>query len=245
MPLSYVQSVTTKLSSLLAEPKEPIEGGSADAIPTGAVLRELGLLPDVLIAHDGGWSPIERIAAGDKLLTFDNGFQPVLENRRITLHRREIPERKAFVMHVPKNVLGNRCDMTLMPMQEIMMESDRAEMTYGDPFILVPAIMLEGYRGIRKEPLTSDLNLHVLVFECEEVIQTDGSMLALAQSQSCFSPLAETLASRPTSYPRLTPSQLRRAIDRRQRNRDPFAARAPFAAQSVDQIYAALDARLA
>lgn len=244
MPMSYVQSFTTKLTSLFEEPKTFIEGGDKDAIPTDSVLREVGLLPQSPVAGQGGWIPIERVAQGDKLLTFDNGMQPVLESRTITLRRTEIPERKAFMMHIPKGILGNRSDMTVMPMQEIMLESDRAELNYGDPFVLLPAIMLDGYRGIRKVPLKTDLQLCVVVFECEEIIQTDGSLLALAPSQAYFSPFAETVAARPTSYPRLSHDQLRRAIDRRQSNRDPFAARAPFAAQNVDEAYAALEARL-
>ena len=208
------------------------------------VLREFGLPPATVVANDTGWAAIERIVPGDQILTFDNGMQTIVENRVVTIRRAEIPDSKAFTIHVPKGVLGNSIDMNLMPMQEVVLESDRAEAQFGDPFVLIPALLLDGHKGITRQPLKSEVKLHVLTFESEQIIQINGAMLALAPCQAWFSPFAETAAPEQDCYPRLSPTQLSQALDRRSANRAALAMpRTAFAARRMEYGYAARDAR--
>jgi hypothetical protein len=237
---SSIQDLASRLTSMF-DPRrtEP----DMQATPTHAQnLREIGLVAGSMVATQTGWCAIERIVGGDHLLTFDNGMKPVVENRATIIRRAELPEAKAHLMYVPAGALGNRVEMRVLPMQELVLESDRAEVAYGDPFVLIPALFLEGYKGIRKAPMTADLKVHMLTFTSEQIIQINGAMLALASSKACLSPFGETLAAESQRYPRLTHAQLRQAIDRRSICRD--AARAAFASQNVDETYATLNARL-
>lgn len=211
---------------------------------TAPALREFGLPPGTTVANKTGWEAIERLMPGDHILTFDNGMQSIVENRVITIRRAEIPDCKAYTIHIPSGVLGNNLDVGLLPMQEVVLESDRAEAQFGDPFVLIPALSLDGYKGISKKALVSDLKLHVLTFESEQIIQTNGAMLALAPSQAWFSPFAETAAPEQECYPRLSPAQLSQALDRRSANRAALAMpRTAFAARRMEYAYAARDAR--
>ncbi len=205
-----------------------------------SALREDGLMPGTMVAAADGWRPVESIQPGECVMTFDNGMREVVENRRISLSYSTIPKRKTFVMHIPCGALANRSDMTLMPMQEVIIESDKAELTYGDPFVLMPSLLLTGYRGISKTPVTGDIILSMLLFEREQVVQTNGGLLTLAHAHSSLSPLTMATPNRFDRYLRLTPAQLRGLIDWEQPSEQPGPA---FAGQSVDAVHAALEAR--
>ena len=176
-------------------------------------IREDGLLPGTLVDTENGWRPVESIRPGDMVMTFDHGRRPVVANRSVTLHHDTLPDRKAFVMFVPKSVLGNRSDLLLMPMQEVIIESDTADALYGDPFVLMPSLLLSGYRGIRKRAVRSDITLSMLSFEQEEVLLTQGDMLTLAHADSSLSPLTEALPQPQETFLRLPPAELRDLID--------------------------------
>ena len=223
----------------------PAAAEEPDAACTLApALREFGLPPGTTVANQTGWAAIERLVAGDQILTFDNGMQVIVENRVITIRRAEIPDTKAYTIHVPSGVLGNSAPMDLLPMQEVVLESDRAEAQFGDPFVLIPALLLDGYKGITRKALTTDLKLHVLTFESEQIIQTNGAMLVLAPCQAWFSPFTETAAPEQDCYPRLSHAQLSQALDRRSANRAALAMpRTAFAARRMEYAYAARDAR--
>jgi hypothetical protein len=162
------------------------------AMPTsGDTLREVGLLNGTLLATNTGWCPIERVQANDPVLTFDNGMQNVVQNRAIIIRKTQIPAAKAFTMFVPAGALGNQRDMSILPMQEVVLESDIAEEMFGNAFVLAPCALLDGYKGITRHPILTDLSLHMLTFKAEEIVQAEGEVLMLAQSEGCFSPLDE------------------------------------------------------
>jgi hypothetical protein len=237
---SSIQGFAARLTNMFEQRRTEPASNPTPAVTTS--IREIGLIAGSAVATQTGWCAIERIVAGDHLLTFDNGMKAVVENRAIIIRRAELPEAKAYLMHVPAGALGNRAEMLVLPMQELVLESDRAEAHYGDPFVLIPAVLLEGYKGIRKVPMTADLRVHMLTFAAEQIIQINGALLALASSKACLSPFAETISADSQRYPRLTHAQLRQAIDRRAICRD--AGRAAFGAQTVDEAYAALNARM-
>ncbi|WP_296478807.1 Hint domain-containing protein [Roseinatronobacter sp.] len=184
------------------------------ALPTsGDTLREVGLLNGTLLATNTGWCPIERVQAYDPVLTFDNGMQSVVQNRAVVIRHAQIPAAKAFTMFIPAGALGNQRDMNILPMQEVVLESDIAEEMFGNAFVLAPCAMLEGYKGIAKHPIMTDISLHMLTFKAEQIVQAEGEVLMLAQSEGCFSPFAETVVEAMSVYPRLTQAQLLRLVE--------------------------------
>lgn len=183
--LSVLSSVAK--SSRLAQPLNLLTA-AIDRSYTRA-LREDGLLSRTMVQGANGWVPVDGIAPGDIVMTFDNGPQRVRDIHPTTIARKGLPASKAFAMFVPAGALGNDTDLTLMPFQEVIVECDQAEAEFGDPFVLFPAMLLEGYRGIRRDEFKRDLKLTMLTFDSEQIIPIAGGALASCRAESDFSPL--------------------------------------------------------
>ncbi|WP_241525651.1 hypothetical protein [Pseudophaeobacter leonis] len=80
-------------------------------------------------------------------------------------------------MHVPRDALNNRVPMWLLPDQGVLLESDLVEDHQGDPFAVVPASTLDGYRGICRLHPDNNLQLVTPRFEQDEVIYLEGGLL--------------------------------------------------------------------
>ncbi|MDD7969764.1 Hint domain-containing protein [Roseinatronobacter alkalisoli] len=205
-------------------------------------LREDGLLPGTLIGTASGWRGVETIQPGDLVLTFDNGMQRIEANHKVTIAQASLPAHKAFMMVIPAGVLGNRKQITLLPCQEVIVESDLAEIDFGEPFVLIQALMLEGYGGIHRAPITGDVTVHMLTFASEQVIHCAGAALVSARAESDFSPLhAAAAVGASSDTPRLNLSQLHRIAE----NLKQDAACTGFAAHAASFTYAAADSRFA
>jgi hypothetical protein len=176
-------------------------------------LREDGLLPGTLVATSTGWRKIETIQPGEMVLTFDNGMQPVTHIHSLSIPHNALPPHKAFTMVVPQDVLGNRRQIELLPLQEIIIESDFAEEKYGDPFALIQALMLDGFDGIRRVPLRGDLRIYMPTFEQEQLIHTCGTALLTARAESDFSPLDACSTGPEREYMRLPLEELSALAD--------------------------------
>ncbi len=138
-----------------------------------------GLAAGTLVATAMGWRPAEAIARGDLVLTFDRGMQPVREVTRGRLWRfEERCPRSLWPLCVPAGALGNQHPMMLLPEQSVMLESDAADMIYGDPFTLVSAADLDGFRGIeRVAPDMPALEVVQLHFDGDEVVYANAGAL--------------------------------------------------------------------
>lgn len=201
-------------------------------------LREKGLLSGTLVANQNGWVSVDTIAPGDMVLTFDNGMQRVAAKHTVTLKRAVVRLREAITMFVPNGALGNRKDMNILPMQELIVESDRAEALFGDPFVLMPAYLLEGYKGIHKQNFDEDLQVFSLLFETEQIVHTNGGLLALGQM---LDDGQTGLLRDKAAYPRLTQSEMLMLAEWRAKAP---AAHPAFAAQSIDETWADLNTKL-
>ena len=184
-------------------------------------LREDGLLSGTQVATQDGWAPVERLQAGDRVLTFDNGLQSITKVERLIIPRSTIPAKKAFAMTVPPGALGNRKQLSLLPCQEVVVESDLAEAEFGEAFVIIQALWLDGYRGIHRSPLADDLTVHLLTFAAEQSVYVSGATLATCRVDADFSPLSAAAIAGDAVYPRLTPSQLRRIADDLKANATP------------------------
>lgn len=141
----------------------------------GASLCTSGLLAGGRVATSMGWCPVEALTAGDLVVTFDNGMQPVAEARRETILVTEMIAPNAYgAVLVPSGALGNSSDFELLPDQGVMIESDAACDFFGDPFAVVPAKSLVGYRDISRIPARSQIDAVTLTFASEQVIYLHG-----------------------------------------------------------------------
>jgi hypothetical protein len=150
---------------------------SEHALPEYGSLAE-GLLDGRQVATDSGWRAVETLKPGDMVLTFDNGMQKLVD--RISAPVAPDPRTSSLSMRcvsVPRGAIGNRRDITLLPSQLVLLECDYAAARFGDPFILVQAGALVGYRGITRGLLPTKMKSHMLAFKEEQIIHTDGSAL--------------------------------------------------------------------
>lgn len=131
-----------------------------------------GLVAGTKVATPLGWRPVEGLVPGDRVLTFDRGMQDLraVHRRTILTEGRAGRNTAHWPLAVPQGVLGNRETMLLLPQQPVIVESDAAEMIYGDPFAMIPAAALEGYRGITRVEPAGQFNVISLEFAQDEVV---------------------------------------------------------------------------
>ncbi|MFD2174461.1 Hint domain-containing protein [Rhodobacter lacus] len=163
-----------------------VQAGSAFetffAVPQAGTISDRGLAEGIVagthIATAMGWRPAEAIAVNDLVMTFDHGLRPVRRVRRSPLFAGPSAcPRPLKPLAVPTDALGNGAPMLLLPEQSVLVESDLAEIRYGDPFALIPAAALEGWRGIDR--ITPHQRIEVVVLECDEdeVLYANGTGL--------------------------------------------------------------------
>lgn len=137
-----------------------------------------GLIAGTLVATEMGWQPVEDLRTGDRVVTFDNGMRPLKAAWISTLWTAEShAPRSAWPLEVPVRALGNRQVIRLLPKQAILFESDEAEALYGDPFTMINASVLDGYKGIARVPPAREMTVVSLEFEGDEVVYVNGTTL--------------------------------------------------------------------
>lgn len=154
-----------------------------------------GLMAGTHVASNLGWRRVDALGVGDKVLTFDSAMQPIVEIRREVLwvDASEVPERM-WPVTIPAGAMGNRCDLSLLPDQGLLVESEAAADALGDPFAVVPSLALNGVRGIRRTPPLHQIEVVTLFFAQDEVIYVEGGALAYCPHLGCLvsDPLGQT-----------------------------------------------------
>lgn len=137
-----------------------------------------GFVSGTHVASNLGWRSVDNLSVGDKVLTFDRGMQVIVDIQTETLFAPEqaLSPQQCPVL-VPEGALNNRCDMWLMPDQGILVESDAAIDAMGDPFAVIPASALKGFRGICSVPPMDRLEIVTLAFANDEVVYVEGGLL--------------------------------------------------------------------
>ncbi len=104
-------------------------------------------------------------------LAFDGGMQTVVRVERSVLWNspKNCPEH-LWPLQVPAGALGNQREMYLLPEQNVMVESDAAEECFGDPFALIPAAALTGFREISRVKPHEEIVVYTLHFEHEQIV---------------------------------------------------------------------------
>ncbi len=154
--------------------------GAYDGAAVGAMT---GLVAGTKVATAIGWRPVEAVAEGDQVLTFDGGMQTVVRIQRKPLWNGTGPcPARFWPLEVPAEALGNRETMYLLPEQGVVVESDAAEEFLGDPFALMPAAALDGVRGIARVALMDQVEVITLFFEEDQVVFANSGALFFCPS---------------------------------------------------------------
>ncbi len=147
--------------------------GAAD----GGLITNRGLIAGTRVGTVMGWRAVEALAPGDMVLTFDNGLQPLVEVRRETIWVSDMTGRNMATVLVPAGAMGNSGDVELLAGQGVLIESEAACDALGDPFAVVKAKALDGFRGIRRTAPAPQIEVVTLVFAAEQVIYAEGGIL--------------------------------------------------------------------
>ena len=156
---------------------------------------EGGIVAGTKVATQIGWRVVEAVAAGDLVLTFDGGLQVVTAvTRRTVWTMGSRADYASWPLTVPAGALGNREEMTLIANQSVMVESDTAEAVFGDPFAMIPASALDGFRGIYRTAPAEEIEVVTLHFAQDEVIFANIGALFFcpAQTDLLSAPAAQT-----------------------------------------------------
>lgn len=104
-----------------------------------------GFFASTPVATPDGWRRAGDLQRGDGVLTFDAGCRPLCD---VTQHRiGPTPSPAHWPLHVPAGTFGDNTALFLPPEQTVLIESDLAEEIYGEAFVTVPAMALDGWRG--------------------------------------------------------------------------------------------------
>ncbi len=138
-----------------------------------------------LIDTADGPVPVEDLEPGMMVATRDNGLQPLRWAGRSL--------RKASGRHAPvvfeAGALGNHDRIAMSPNHRVLITSERAELLFGQPEVLVKAGHLVNDSTIRQQADGSDVTYVHLLFDRHEILRGNG-----LDSES-YHPGAETIAS--------------------------------------------------
>lgn len=160
-------------------PHSRIQAQGIAAMNDAYVGTSHGLMAGTHVASSLGWRAVDAIAVGDEVLTFDNAMQPVVEIRReVKWSDFAVIPASRWPVTIPAGALGNRRDLTVLHDQGILVESNAANDPLGDPFAVIPAMALDGSRGVHRVPPQHQVEAVTLFFEQDQVIYIEGGTLA-------------------------------------------------------------------
>lgn len=132
--------------------------------------------PGTRIATARGWTPIEQISHGDRLLTADNGLRPVVWIGKRHLTRGEIGTNDELrPILVRAGALGDRRpdrDMIVSPKHRFMVRRANAHGVWEE--VLMPADKLIDHNGIKPVEALGVTYIHLLC-EHHQVLLADGA----------------------------------------------------------------------
>jgi hypothetical protein len=135
-------------------------------------LPSSGLVAGTLVETAEGWQPVESLAIGQRVQTWDGGLRPLQRLEAV----RVAPG--AGLVALPGGVLSTCSDMLLLPGQHLLVETGAAAEVLDQDVVLVPASALDGYRGAAAVRQRKGVDVIRLGFEAEEIVYANtGAML--------------------------------------------------------------------
>lgn len=162
------------------------------------ITGQSGFVGGINVASNLGWRPVDSLSVGDKVLTFDHGMREIVDIQREVLGMTGETARRVACVHVPQDALVNRRDLWLMPEQGLLLESNAVSDILGDPFAILPAKALDGFRGIEMAEPPTEIEVTTLAFRHDELIYVEGGMLAYCPRPRSF--LVESPDDAPVLY---------------------------------------------
>jgi hypothetical protein len=127
--------------------------------------------PDTQIKTADGPRSVTEIEPGDMVWTLNNGFQPVQWVGRTT-----VSGTGAFapVVFAP-GAIGNDRELVVSQQHRVFIESQSAELLFGENQVLVAAKHLCGMKGVSLSPQDSIEYTH-LMFDQHQIIRSNGAL---------------------------------------------------------------------
>ncbi|MFY0691109.1 MAG: Hint domain-containing protein [Paracoccaceae bacterium] len=143
-----------------------------DVAPEPRAELNYGMTAGTMVETEFGWRPVETLAAGIKLFTYDGGLRPLARVERSFARAAA----GAGLVRISGGVIEGVADAKLLPNQLVLIDSAAAEAALGRPSVLIPAAAFDGVPGVGRRASDAVLDLTTLAFEDEEVIFADGAL---------------------------------------------------------------------
>lgn len=122
-----------------------------------------------LISTETGPRPVEDLRPGDKILTVDNGLQPLIH-----LAHNTVPAMGALApVLILEGAMGNSRDLWVSQQHRMLIEGWRAQLFCGEDEVFVPAVKLANGKDIRIVP-GGRVSYYHLLFMNHEVVFSEG-----------------------------------------------------------------------
>lgn len=124
----------------------------------------------VRIQTPGGLIPVEDVKVGDRVLTLDHGFQPV-----VWRGARQVPSHGAMAaVRIPAGMFGAHGALSVSPQHRLHFTGWKAELYAGEPEVLVKAIHLVRAGCLTQDHSGAPVTYHHLLFARHEIIRAEG-----------------------------------------------------------------------
>lgn len=150
--------------------KDGLDSGAGEAMLVS------GITAGTRIATQKGWCRVEALRPGDGVLTLEAGFQPLADLQSYRFPR-TAPPPAVWPLIVPRGALDCREPILLLPDQQVLIECDQAELLFGDALALIPALALEGWRGIRRIQPRAGTEAVMLRFAAPQMVYASRAVL--------------------------------------------------------------------
>lgn len=168
---------TTPIASVDVHPTQVTSKNRTKAPAPLAEKRCLGFAAGAIVQTDKGQKCVQDIRPGDRVLTRDHGFRPIVwvGQRSVSLAE-QMAEPALCPVLIARGALGpNMPDqpVKLSSDQGLMVEGPLTKLLFGTKEVLVPASHLVGYPGIEQAPL-APVEYFYLMCATHEVIWADS-----------------------------------------------------------------------
>ncbi len=134
--------------------------------------------PGTLIETRRGPVAVEDLAPGDRVLTRDNGYQPIRWIGQRTLGPADLVLRPQLQpVRIARGALSANepeADLIVSPQHRMLLSGSRAELFFGEPEVLAAALHMVGRPGITRLTCARVTYLHLL-FDSHEIIRANGA----------------------------------------------------------------------
>ncbi|WP_323035201.1 Hint domain-containing protein [Pararhodobacter sp.] len=131
-----------------------------------------------LIDTDHGPIPVEDLTPGDRVLTRDHGYQPLIWTGRRDLSAAEIAAcPRAAPIRIVKGAMGGglpRRDLIVSPRHRMLVSGLNTDLMFGEREVLVTAEDLLGLAGVTRLPSAGISYTHVMC-DAHQIIRAEGA----------------------------------------------------------------------